>query len=75
MLGLFGLGFLALLAVALGQTVPALVLLILGFTGIALLDPIAARRGEAPLFFARLRPLQMPLAILSLAGLLALQYS
>ena len=35
MLGLFGLGFLALLAVALGQTVPALVLLILGFTGIA----------------------------------------
>jgi hypothetical protein len=75
MLGLFGLGFLALLAVALGQTVPALVLLILGFTGIALLDPVAARRGEAPLFFARLRPLQMPLAILGLAGLLALQYA
>lgn len=75
MLGLFGLGFVALLAASLGQSVAALILLVLGFTAIALLDPIAARRGEAPLFFARLRPLQMPLAILSLAALIALKLS
>jgi hypothetical protein len=75
MLALFGLGFLALLAQAFGYRVPALVLLILGFAAIAVLDPIAAARGEAPLFFARLRPLQMPLAILGLAGLLTLHYA
>lgn len=73
MLGLFGLGFVALLSAALGFSVPALVLLIGGFAGVALLDPIAARRGEAPLFFGRLRPFQMPIAILSLIALLALK--
>lgn len=73
MFGLFGLGFLALLSASLGQTVAALVLLIAGFTAVAILDPIAARTGEAPLFFARLRPLQIPIAILSLCALLGLK--
>ena len=73
MLGLFLLGFSALVLTAGGAPGPALVLLIVGFTGIAVLDPIAARRGEAPLFIARLRPLQIPIAILSLCALLALK--
>ncbi|KQP38495.1 hypothetical protein ASF49_05770 [Methylobacterium sp. Leaf104] len=72
MIGLFGLGFAALVLATLDRAVPALVLLLLGFSAIAVLDPIAARRGEAPLFFARLRPVQIPIAILSLAALLAL---
>lgn len=71
MLSLFLLGYGALLAFALGRPALALGLLIVGFTEIAILDPIAARRGEAPLFFERLRPAQIPLAVLSLAALLA----
>ena len=70
---LFLLGFCALVLTTGGATGPALILLIVGFAGIAVLDPIAARRGEAPLFFARLRPLQIPIAILSLCALLALK--
>ncbi|MGU3536409.1 DUF3429 domain-containing protein [Methylobacterium sp. A54F] len=74
MLGLFVLGLLALLVNSvLGNRVIALDLLIAGYVAVAVLDPIAARRGEAPLFFARLRPLQMPIAILSLAALLVLK--
>ncbi len=73
MIGLFGLGFVALVLAALGLSAAALLLLIGGFTAVAILDPIAARRGEAPLFFARLRPFQMPIAILSLIAMLALK--
>ena len=74
MLGLYGLGLVALLsAVMFGKSVLALSLLLAGYLAIAVLDPIAARTGEAPLYFARLRPLQMPIAILSLAALLALK--
>lgn len=74
MLGLFGLGLGALLAVViLGNRIIALDLLIAGFVAVAVLDPIAARRGEAPLFFARLRPLQIPIAVLSLVALLVLK--
>lgn len=73
MLGLFCLGFAALVLASLNRDVAALVLLILGFLSLTILDPIAARRGEAPLFFARLRPAQIPLAILGLAALLALR--
>ncbi|WP_375463257.1 DUF3429 domain-containing protein [uncultured Methylobacterium sp.] len=74
MLALFGLGLAALLTVViLGNRVIALDLLIAGFVAVAVLDPIAARRGEAPLFFARLRPLQIPIAVLSLAALLVLK--
>lgn len=72
MIGLFSLGFAALVLATLGAAVPALLLLLVGFTAIAVLDPIAARRGEAPLFFARLRPVQVPIALVSLAVLLAL---
>ena len=74
MLALFCLGLGALLVVViLGNRVIALDLLIAGFVAVAILDPIAARRGEAPLFFARLRPLQIPIAVLSLAALLVLK--
>ncbi|WP_232629647.1 DUF3429 domain-containing protein [Methylobacterium sp. Leaf118] len=71
MLSLFLLGYGALLAFALGKPALALGQLIVGFTAITILDPIAARRGEAPLFFERLRPAQIPLAILGLGALLA----
>lgn len=71
MLSLFLLGYGALIAFALGKPAIALGLLIVGFTEITILDPIAARRGEAPLFFERLRPAQIPLAVLGLAALLA----
>ncbi|KQP77751.1 hypothetical protein ASF60_06220 [Methylobacterium sp. Leaf113] len=73
MIGLFSLGFVALALAILDEAVAALVLLLVGFGAIAVLDPIAARRGEAPLFFARLRPVQIPIALLSLAALLALK--
>lgn len=74
MFGLFLLGLSALLVVVvLGNRVIALDLLIAGFVAVAILDPIAARRGETPLFFARLRMLQVPLAVLSLAALLVLK--
>ncbi|MET3691092.1 hypothetical protein ABID43_000611 [Methylobacterium goesingense] len=72
MIGLFSLGFAALVLTTLDAAVPALLLLLVGFTAIAVLDPIAARRGKAPLFFARLRPVQIPIALVSLAALLAL---
>lgn len=75
MLGLFSLGFCALVAFALGSPNLALMLVIAGFTAITILDPIAARRGEAPLFFERLRPAQIPLAVLSLAALLAYRFT
>ncbi|MCE4226636.1 DUF3429 domain-containing protein [Methylobacterium sp. C25] len=74
MFGLFSLGFLALAAAVRNEPSTALALLILGYGGIAILDPIAARRGEAPLHFARLRPLQMPVAILGLGALLVLTF-
>ena len=71
MLGLFLLGLGALIAAWLGAQGAALALLLLGYGAVAVLDPRAARRGEAPLFFARLRPYQMPLAVIGLAALLA----
>lgn len=48
MLGLFSLGFAALVLALLDRSAAALVLLLIGYTAIAVLDPIAARRGEAP---------------------------
>ncbi|HJE23137.1 MAG TPA: DUF3429 domain-containing protein [Methylorubrum populi] len=75
MMGLFSLGFGALAAFVLGFPVVALALLIVGFTAITILDPIAAERGEAPLFFERLRPAQIPLAVLSRAALLAYRWA
>jgi len=48
----------------------SLVLLIAGYISVAMLDPRAARRGEAPLFFARLRPVQMLVPVASLSAVL-----
>lgn len=44
--------------------------LVIGYGSVAILDPKAAKRGEVPRHFARLRPPQMAVAILGLAGLL-----
>ena len=41
-------------------------LLMAGYAGLALLDPLAARQGEAPAFFSRLRPVQAGVAVLAL---------
>ncbi len=63
MLWLFTLAFVALLS---GSNGAAIALLTIGYASVAILDPIAARRGEAPAHFARLRPPQMAVAIISL---------
>jgi Protein of unknown function (DUF3429) len=49
----------------------AAILLIAGFASVVLLDPIAARRGEAPHHFTKLRPPQMLVGLAGLAALLA----
>lgn len=68
----FALFFAALLAlpVFLLSPVAGVLLLMLGYAGVAVLDPLAARRGEAPRHFARLRLPQMAVGLLGL-GLLA----
>jgi hypothetical protein len=73
MLILYGLGLLSLFSAVMGKAVPALAMLILGYAAIGILDPIAARAGEVPLAHARLRPLQMPIAVVSLAALMWLK--
>jgi hypothetical protein len=45
--------------------------LALGYTAVAILDPRAAKRGEVPRHFARLRPPQMVIALVGLAILFA----
>ena len=52
------------------RRVPALLLLLLGYGSEIVLDPAAARRGEAPRYFARLRPAQLLIPIAGLALLL-----
>jgi Protein of unknown function (DUF3429) len=66
MLALFCLGLSSLAALWRDQVIWALVILLAGFSMIFVLDPIAARRGEAPLYFERLRRLQMPIVVLAL---------
>ncbi len=68
MLWLFVLGVGALATLPLGL---ARVLLLLGYVSLAVLDPLAARRGEAPLFFSRLRPVQMAIPIVSILVIVA----
>ena len=68
---LFVLALASLVAVVHAYALSATGLLLLGFIAILILDPIAARHGEAPLFFARLRPPQMAIAVVSLIALLA----
>lgn len=70
MTGLFFLGFLALVLARSALKVDALAVLLVGYVAVILLDPIAARRGEAPLHFGRLRLLQIPIALASLAAML-----
>ncbi len=71
MMVLFVLALGALAMLVHGRTTTALVLLLAGFAALLALDPIAAARGEAPEFFARLRPPQLAIALASLAALLA----
>jgi hypothetical protein len=71
MLVVFGLGFCAMSAFfLLRSTVLTLAMLAVGYALLAVLDPIAARHGEAPLFFAGLRPAQMAIAVVSLVALI-----
>ena len=56
---LFGAG-LAALVLPVG---PALWLLALAYASVWAVDPWAARRGDAPLYFARLRPVQMAVPV------------
>ena len=70
MFGLYVLALAALVLVVEGLAVASVAVLLIGFTAIVVLDPIAARKGEAPLFFARLRPTQIPIAVAGLAALL-----
>jgi hypothetical protein len=69
MMALFMLGLGALACVWCEAIRSALVVLLAGYALIFILDPIAAHRGEAPLYFARLRRLQIPIALISLIAL------
>lgn len=60
---------LALGALASPWPLISVILLLAGYGSIAILDPKAAERAEAPLFFARLRPTQMLVPILSLCAI------
>ena len=44
--------------------------LLIGYAIAVVADPLAGRRGQAPLFFVRLRPTQMMVAVLSLSAVL-----
>ncbi len=65
-LWLFGAG----LAVLVLPPVAGLAVQLAGYGSLLVLDPIAARRSEAPLYFARLRPAQMAIPVASLALLI-----
>ena len=71
MFGLFVLALTSLLALTHGFARVAVGSTLVGFAAVMVLDPIAARNGQAPLFFARLRPPQIAIAAASLAVLLA----
>ena len=45
-------------------------MLLVGFLRVGILDPLAARRGEAPPFFARRRTVQMAIPVVCLALIL-----
>ena len=72
MLWLFCAGFASLLLLWLALIWQALALLVVVFASVAALDPIAARHGEAPWFFARLRPVQMLIPVAGLGALIPL---
>ena len=68
---LFVLALGALVAIMHAFALYAVTFVFVGFALIMLLDPIAARKGQAPLFFAKLRPPQIAIAVVSLAALFA----
>lgn len=72
MLWLFCLGFAALVLTALALPVWSAVVLLVGYLSLQVFDPIAARKLEAPLYFARLRPVQMAIPVLCLLGTIVL---
>ena len=51
--------FLALACIVHAYALPALLILAISYAASMILDPLAARAGQAPLFFARLRPPQL----------------
>ncbi|MFO7855032.1 MAG: DUF3429 domain-containing protein [Paracoccaceae bacterium] len=68
-LTLFGLALVGLFAALSGAPGAGLLALTTGFALCLALDPPAARRGEAPPYFARLRPPQMSVAVAALGAL------
>ena len=71
MLWLFVAGFVSLIATIWAYPLTATLIEIAGFASLAVLDPIAAKRAEAPLFFERLRPAQMAIPIICLIAVAA----
>lgn len=69
--GVFGTFSCAVLGLALPWPKLAILALVAGYAAVAILDPAAANRGQAPRFFARIRPPQMGVALLGLVALLA----
>jgi hypothetical protein len=67
MLALYCLGLSSLAALWFDALISAYTLLLAGYTTVFVLDPIAARRGEVPLYFGRRRRLQIPIVLLALA--------
>ena len=63
----FWLFLLAIASLVVPSRLLGLGLLATGFASLAVLDPSAARQQEAPLFFARLRPIQMAIPVTALA--------
>ena len=49
---------------------PALSLILAGYASLLVLDPIAARHDETPLYFARLRPWQMAIPVTAITLML-----
>jgi hypothetical protein len=74
MFWLFCAGSAALLLTVTGRWSASAVLLAVAYASVGVLDPIAARAGEAPLFFAKLRPSQMLIATICLVALAALAF-
>lgn len=70
MIWLFVLGIAAFVV---PTAVVSLAILVLGYLSVAILDPLAARREEVPAHFARLRPVQMGIAVASQVAMLVWQ--
>lgn len=69
---MFWLFVLAFASLAVPSAVASCALLVLGYASLGVLDSGAARSGEAPRFFARLRPVQSAVAAAALTALLVL---